>query len=568
MKRNSKFLELLLEEVPSSTAEDEIEQVLDTHEGFTLEMLERLIASEIVSKDVACRIWGKSIGYAYVDPIVTIVTAEALEKVPLDIARKGRALGLYVVNNVMTVATADPDDAGLLKNLQNIAQIEISPVFSLPSEISDAIEIHYSTERSIIESIWDFEKKEGNLLTKLSQEDLASLSESESLIKVLDALLYFGIKQNASDIHIEPREKESRVRFRIDGRMQEVIQFSSTVHPAIVCRLKVITRVDVVESRFPQDGSFSITLGTNRADFRASFIPSTHGNNVVLRILPMSGKKEVISLDGMLVSQNVLRPLRRLIKSPNGIIFVTGPTGSGKTTTLYAALSEINSPEVKIATIEDPVEVHMEGIVQSQVNSYIDLTFAYIMRSILRQDPDVILVGEIRDLETAKTATEAALTGHLVLSTLHTNTAIQSIVRLVEIGIEPFLVAPSLIGVLGQRLAARICDHCKISYKPSQGVLNRYFHDSTEADVSFYRGSGCSYCRESGYRGRIAFHELVVVSEEMRNLIARNAGLKELKQAAEAVGYKSLRYDGLLKVLLGLTSIDEIEKHTSLEWSQ
>ena len=207
MKRNSKFLELLLEEVPSSTAEDEIEQVLDTHEGFTLEMLERLIASEIVSKDVAYRIWGKSIGYAYVDPIVTIVTAEALEKVPLDIARKGRALGLYVVNNVMTVATADPDDAGLLKNLQNIAQIEISPVFSLPSEIADAIEIHYSTERSIIESIWDFEKKEGNLLTKLSQEDLASLSESESLIKVLDALLYFGIKQNASDIIPSHKEK-------------------------------------------------------------------------------------------------------------------------------------------------------------------------------------------------------------------------------------------------------------------------------------------------------------------------------------------------------------------------
>ena len=568
MKRNKEFLGLLLEEVPSSSAKEEIEQVLDTHEGFTLEMLERLISSEIVSKEVACRVWGKSIGHAYVDPIVTITTAEALEKVPLDIARKGRVLGLYVIDNVMTVATAEPDDEDLLKNLRNIAQIELSPVFALPSEIADAIEIHYSTELSIIESIKDFEKKEGNLLAKLSQEDLASLSESESLIKVLDALLYFGIKQNASDIHIEPRDNDCRVRFRIDGRMQEIIQISSTVHPAIVCRLKVMSRVDVVESRFPQDGSFSLTLGTNRADFRASFIPSSHGNNVVLRILPMSGKKEIISLDGMLVSQDVLRPFRRLIKSPNGIIFVTGPTGSGKTTTLYAALHEIAKPEIKVATIEDPVEVRMDGIVQSQVNSYIDLTFALIMRSILRQDPDVILVGEIRDHETAKIATEAALTGHLVLSSLHTNTAIQAILRLVEIGIEPFLVAPSIIGVIGQRLAGRICDHCKISYKPSQAVLNRFFYDSAEADVSFYRGSGCSYCRESGYRGRIAFHELVVATEEMRNLISRNAGLQELKEAAEAVGYKSLRYDGLLKVLLGMTTVEEIEKHTSLEWSQ
>jgi type IV pilus assembly protein PilB len=259
--------------------------------------------------------------------------------------------------------------------------------------------------------------------------------------------------------------------------------------------------------------------------------------------------------------------VQRLFRNPNGIIFVTGPTGSGKTTTLYAALAEVNDPTINISTIEDPVEIQLAGVTQSQVNSHIDLKFGTLLRSLLRQDPDVILVGEIRDLETAKIATEAALTGHLVLATLHTNTAAQAITRLVEIGVEPYMVAPSVIGVLAQRLAARICDKCKEAYYPSRDVLLKYFEEEGLTDVPFYRGRGCPHCRGTGYRGRIAFHELVLITEEIRQLISDGRSAQEITRAAAKVGFRPLRYDGLKKVLLGLTTIDEIEATTSFEWA-
>jgi len=267
----------------------------------------------------------------------------------------------------------------------------------------------------------------------------------------------------------------------------------------------------------------------------------------------------------MMISQTVLQPFKRLIKNPSGIIFVTGPTGSGKTTTLYAALHEINTPAINISTIEDPIEIQLDGVNQSQTNAHIDLKFATVLRALLRQDPDVILIGEIRDLETAKIATEAALTGHVVFATLHTNTAAQAIVRLIEIGVAPYMVAPSIIGVLAQRLAARICDNCKEAYYPPRATLQKYFLDDDLAEVPFFRGRGCPACRGTGYKGRIAFHELVLITEEIRTLISEGRSAQEITRAAARVGYKSLRYDGLKKVLLGLTTIEEIEENTSLE---
>jgi type IV pilus assembly protein PilB len=269
----------------------------------------------------------------------------------------------------------------------------------------------------------------------------------------------------------------------------------------------------------------------------------------------------------MFISQTILQPFKRVISSPNGMIFVTGPTGSGKSTTLYAAMHEINTPDVNICTIEDPIETRMDGITQSQINTHIDLKFSTLLRALLRQDPDVILVGEIRDLETAKIATEAALTGHLVLSTLHTNNAIQAIVRLIELGIEPHLVAPSILAVIAQRLAAQICENCKQAYTPSDEVLNSYFYDCGEIESPvFYRGFGCVHCRGTGYHGRIAFHEMVLITEEMRSLISRRGSDDALAKAARKAGYKPLRYDGLKKVLLGLTTIDELESHASFDW--
>jgi type IV pilus assembly protein PilB len=281
----------------------------------------------------------------------------------------------------------------------------------------------------------------------------------------------------------------------------------------------------------------------------------------------MTGKKTMLTLDKMMISQTILQPFKRLIQNPNGIIFVTGPTGSGKTTTLYAALHEINTPAVNISTIEDPIEIQLSGVTQSQVNAHIDLKFSTILRALMRQDPDAILIGEIRDLETAKIATEAALTGHIVFATLHTNTAAQAIVRLIEIGVEPYMVAPSVIGVLAQRLAARICENCKEAYYPSRDVLRRYFDDEGLTDVPFYRGRGCTACRGTGYKGRVAFHELVLITEEIRSLISEGRSAQEITRAAAKVGYRPLRYDGLKKVLLGLTTIDEIDQNTSFEWA-
>jgi type IV pilus assembly protein PilB len=380
-------------------------------------------------------------------------------------------------------------------------------------------------------------------------------------------MIFFAVRERASDIHMEAHEDQAVVRFRIDGKLIPYYSYGKAIHRAFATRIKVLCRLNVAESRFPQDGRFSMPFGMGRADFRASLIPSVNGTKVVLRILPGVNRKAVMSLDQMMMSTTILEPFRRLIKSPNGIIFVTGPTGSGKTTTLYAALEELNTPDKNISTIEDPVEIKIDGITQSQVNSHIDLNFGLLLRSILRQDPDIILVGEIRDLETAKIATEAALTGHLVLSTLHTNNAIQAILRMMEIGIEPYMVAPSVMGVLGQRLAARICEGCKRAYFPGEEILDGLFYDiPDDAKVAFSQGVGCQSCRETGFSGRIAFHELLLVDDKMRSMISTGAGQHQLLEYATKLGYRSLRYDGLKKVLLGLTTIEEIQKHTVLEW--
>jgi type IV pilus assembly protein PilB len=348
--------------------------------------------------------------------------------------------------------------------------------------------------------------------------------------------------------------------------LREMFTCSRKLHRPIISRLKILSSLNISEARFPQDGRFSLPIGSGAGSFRFSSIPTQYGEKIVVRILGGTGKKSALTLDKMLVSQSILQPFKHLIQSPNGIIFVTGPTGSGKTTTLYAALQEINKPDVNISTIEDPIEIQLAGITQSQTNNHIDLKFSVLLRALLRQDPDVILVGEIRDLETAKIATEAALTGHLVFATLHTNIAPQAIVRLQEIGVEPYMVAPSIVAVLSQRLAARICENCKEAYYPSRETLLKYFEEEGLEDVPFYRGRGCAHCRFTGYHGRIAFHELVIITEEIRTLISESRSAQEITRAAAKVGYKPLRYDGLKKALLGLTTIDEIEQSTTIEW--
>jgi type IV pilus assembly protein PilB len=564
-QKNKNFLELV-RGLPNFDSGPEL-TALESRHGATVELLQALIDQQILSKDVACRHWSNSLGIAYVDVLASAISEEAVARIPPEIARKARAIGLYVINGVLTVAMATPDDPDLVRRLEQITQGPVSPVFCLPCEIEDAIAIQYCTEKNLVESLAELEKNSLFAQADLASEQLALIAESETLIRVLDEIIFFALRERATDIHIEPQEMMSRIRFRVDGNMREVLTFSRKLHRAILSRLKILCNVNIAESRFPQDGRFSVPVGTAKANFRFSCIPTTHGEKAVVRVLASTGRKSTLTLDGMLMSQSMLLPFRRLARNPNGIIFVTGPTGSGKTTTLYAALNEINDPKVNISTIEDPVEIPLAGITQSQVNAHIDLKFATLLRALLRQDPDIILIGEIRDLETAKIATEAALTGHLVLATLHTNTAPQAIVRLMEIGVAPYMVAPSAIGVLAQRLAARICEKCKEAYVPPREVLLKYFQEEGLSEVYFYRGRGCAHCRGTGYRGRIAFHELVLITEEIRQLISDGRSAQEITRAAARVGYRPLRYDGLKKVLLGLTTIDEVEDNTSFEWS-
>jgi len=504
---------------------------------------------------------------AYVDPFASVITEEAIERIPSEVARKIKAIGLYVLNNVLTVAFATPNDPELVRRLGHIVQMPISPVFALPREIEDAISIHYCTEKGLEESLGELERSSLFDRPEMAGEKLADLAENNALVQIMDEIIYFAMRERATDVHMEAQETHCRIRFRIDGNLREILTYSRKLHRALLSRVKIICNLNIAETRFPQDGRFAMQVGSQTANFRVSTIPSAYGEKAVIRILAMAGKKSMFTLEKMMMSQTILQPFRRLVQNPSGIIFVTGPTGSGKTTTLYAALHEINTPERNISTIEDPVEITMPGVTQSQVNHNIDLKFATILRSLMRQDPDVILVGEIRDLETAKIATEAALTGHIVFATLHTTTAPQAIVRLLEIGVEPFMVAPSVIGVLAQRLAARICDACKEAYYPSRETLQRYFKDEGLTDVPFFRGRGCAACRHTGYKGRVAFHELVLVTEEIRTLISEGRSVQEISRAAAKVGYKPLRYDGLKKVLLGLTTIEEIESNTSFEWA-
>jgi type IV pilus assembly protein PilB len=563
--RNSDFLTAIRRH-PNFDDPHELAALLERH-GKTVELVQAIIDQKLLPREEVCKLWADAMDLAYVDPFASVITDESIQRIPAEIARKTKAIGLYIVDNVLTVATATPEDGDLLKRLSQITQMPISPVFALPREIEDAIAIHYCTEKNLEQSLGELERSTLFDKPDLATDKLAMLAENNSLTEILDEIIFFALRERATDVHIEAQEMQSRIRFRIDGNLREILTYSRKLHRALISRLKILCALNIAEARFPQDGRFSMTIGSQPVNFRVSTIPAAFGEKAVVRILATTGKKSMLTLEKMMISQTILQPFKRLIQNPNGIIFVTGPTGSGKTTTLYAALHEINTASVNISTIEDPIEIQLPGVNQTQVNTHIDLKFSTVLRALMRQDPDVILIGEIRDLETAKIATEAALTGHLVFATLHTNTAAQAIVRLLEIGVESFMVAPSVIGVMAQRLAARICDNCKEAYYPPMEVLKKYFNDDGLTEVPFYRGRGCSVCRGTGYKGRIAFHEMILITEEIRSMISEGKSAQEITRAAAKVGYQPLRYDGLKKVLLGLTTIEEIEQNTSFEWS-
>ncbi|MFC3023025.1 type II secretion system ATPase GspE [Vibrio zhugei] len=416
-----------------------------------------------------------------------------------------------------------------------------------------------SEARQLMETIGIESDDFFSLAEELPQsEDLLESEDDAPIIKLINAMLGEAIKEGASDIHIETFEKVLSIRFRVDGVLREVLEPSRKLAPLLVSRVKVMSKMDIAEKRVPQDGRISLRIGGRAVDVRVSTMPSSHGERVVMRLLDKNATQ--LDLYSLGMNEVVHQRFQQLISRPHGVLLVTGPTGSGKSTTLYAGLQELNSSERNILTVEDPIEFDIAGIGQTQVNPKVDMTFARGLRAILRQDPDVVMVGEIRDLETAQIAVQASLTGHLVMSTLHTNTAIGAITRMRDMGIEPFLISSSLLGVLAQRLVRTLCVHCREPYE-ANSEQKKYFGLSEDDACTLYRPKGCEHCSQKGYQGRTGIHELLVVDDNVQTLIHKEAGEQDIEHAIRA-HTPSIRQDGLDKVRQGITSLEEVMRVT------
>lgn len=548
-----------------------VEGLAERHRAAPLVVLRELGARSLLSHQRLCQLWADSLGVAYVNPFNVELPADATLQLPAAIARQAGAVVLSAAADGATVGMTDPNNTVLLDSLRKVLGREISPVFSHPDEIDACLEMLSSDDKNLNRTL----ERVCEELPALpggreihNATEAAELVRSESVHALFNSVLLTAFRRRASDIHLEPGPDDARVRFRIDGDMTVMLTLPRGAHDALVVRVKVLANLDVAQSRLPQDGAFEINFGGRRPAFRASTLPTIYGEKCVVRLLGTPLGPSVSPNIGILgLSDSVRHALRRVVLNPNGMLIVCGPTGSGKTTTLYACLSEINRSDLNIVTIEDPVEIRLPGISQHAVNAAIGLTFDRVLRSILRQDPDVILVGEIRDLETARIATEAALTGHLVMTSLHTNNSIEAVTRLVELGVEPYLVAPTTLGVLSQRLVRRICPACKESYAATPAELEPFFLPASIVPVQLHRGRGCEKCHGTGFSGRIGVHELLEVSGTLRDLISQGAPSMQLLAEARRTGYQCMRYDGLKKALLGLTTLDEVAHATLPEFN-
>lgn len=558
MIKNPRFLELLVER--QWLHPEEIELLSKKHADNALAVLQELLGRAPEMKSELGRLWGDSVELAFVELSRTLFQASVVRKLPEEFARENRMIPIYRMGEATTLAIVSHINVAAIEEARRLLGTPVSLVWALPQDVQDAIDIEYRSAELIEEMLGALSFDTEDVI------DAEKVKEAgdQAIAQLVREIMLLALKERASDIHVEPAEKVVRVRFRIDGVLKERLRLSPALLPQLVSRLKIMAEVDIAEKRKPQDGRLILPLANRSIDFRFSSVPTIYGEKLVLRILGSARARSIPDLSELALSQEMLKKLRRVVEAPNGVFFVTGPTGSGKTTTLYSVLKHLNQPEVNIMTIEDPVEYRLEGINQIQVNPTINLDFSQALRAFLRQDPDVILIGEIRDAETAKIASQAALTGHLVLATMHTNNAIQAVTRLVEIGVEPFLVAPSIIGVLSQRLVRRLCDKCKEKYRATPELLDRYFNWDGQRDVYFHRARGCQDCNYTGYTGRIGVHELFVLTDPVRRMISRDAAVTDLLQQAYSEGFKDLRYDGLKKVLRGLTSIEELER-VSLE---
>ena len=495
------------------------------------------------------------------------VVREFTEFIPIRYAKKNIFFPLKKTRNTLEVAITNPELSQPLDDLARHFKCHIQSVISHKQAVLDLINRAYdessaSTEDAV--DLLDSEETYENILAVEEPEDLLDATDEEPIKRLVNSLLWQAAKEEASDVHIDPTPRETIVRYRIDGVLQQVTVFPRQVHVTVVNRIKVMSRLDIAQKGLPQDGRSMVLIAGRKIDIRVSTVPTVHGEKIVMRLLFQEEK--LMQLRHLGLAKYILQPYQNMVNSSGGIILVTGPTGSGKTTTLYASLAEIDNEARNIITIEDPVEYKLSGYSQIEVKPKVGLTFANALRSVLRQDPDVIMVGEMRDTETAKIAIQSALTGHLVFSTVHTNSAPATITRLIDMGIEPFLVSSSIIGVLAQRLVRRICPDCRKSYQPHPEQLRELGIKEVsfrKLDRRFFRGDGCDNCRQTGYRGRIGIHELLVMSEGVKNTILESSDSDTIKKQGLKEKMITLRRDGVNKILHGLTTAEEILTITS-----
>lgn len=509
----------------------------------------------------------------FVDLNTYLIDEKVLKIIPEEMARRHTLIPLFKIGNCLTVAMPNPLNIHALDEIRNKTKTDVEIAISTEEKIRKAIDQHYGFSAAAFQkSFQELVRGEGDAPSPeatdyrktyelVVKEFLSGQVEEAPAAQVFDIMMIQAIRDRASDIHFEPDEKSLRIRFRIDGFLYEFLTLPKKIHPSLTSRIKVLAEMDIAETRLPQDGNFNVKLENRDFEIRVSTFPTIYGENVVLRLLDQTSS--MMKLEDLGFADEMLLRYKQLLRRPNGIILVTGPTGSGKTTTLYASLNMINSVDKNIITIEDPVEYRLALIRQTQVNLKAGITFATGLRSILRQDPDVIMVGEIRDLETSEVAIQAALTGHLVLSTLHTNDAPEAITRLLDIGVEPYLISSSVTGVLAQRLIRTICPNCK---GPDQldptifSELGENFAKSKEP-IPVYKGKGCKHCKQSGYYGRMGIFELLFVNERIKQLISEKAPAQKIGETArESIGMISLREDGLHKVLKGMTTLEEVDR--------
>ena len=493
--------------------------------------------------------------------VVPVDPGEALVKL-LKPAQAHKYVVLPVADEAgkLTLLAKDPFNSSVINELSFILQREIELGVADPAQVEAGVVRVYgeATSSSMEDLLGEFGEVDAAAVT---DEDVTKQASQAPIIRFVDLVLQEGVKAKASDIHFEPFEHEFRIRLRIDGSLYEMAPPPKNLASAVIARVKVLSSLNIAERRVPQDGRIKTTISGRQIDLRVSTLPTQFGESVVLRILDKSVVN--LSLEALSMQDDIKEGIRGMVGRPNGIFIVTGPTGSGKTTTLYSALKEVNTEDVKILTAEDPVEYEVEGIMQVPINHQVGLTFAAALRSFLRQDPDTIMVGEIRDIETAQIAVQASLTGHVVLSTLHTNDAPGAVTRLIDMGLEPFLISASLEGVLAQRLLRRICKTCRTPYEPDKDVVNMLDVDALEiANKKFYYGKGCPDCNRSGYKGRQGLFELMTINDQLRALITQKAPTLVLKQKAVESGMRALREDGLRCIFDGHTSIEEVLKYT------